>query len=208
MYLSISSHSPLVRFTDSTVRRAVPHVVRGLDGRTVKRTNQSWSGPTGDLLVELGRLVQADWVTYCELDRVRRRMLGTVSRTGDEYDPDEHDEALFWAVVVNEHPVCVRHQLGDFAALKLSDFVSRRQLHGSRLYDVWFRPGGIEHEPREREVLSWVARGKTNAEVARLLWLAPSTVRKHLENVYAKLGVSTRTAAAARFLGLIGAEAS
>ena len=44
---------------------------------------------------------------------------------------------------------------------------------------------------------------KTNAEIAELLWLAPSTVRKHLENVYAKLGVSTRTAAVARFLGLI-----
>ena len=61
---------------------------------------------------------------------------------------------------------------------------------------------------REREVLAWVARGKTNAEIAHLLWLAPSTVRKHLENVYAKLGVSTRTAAVARFLGLIDAEAS
>jgi DNA-binding CsgD family transcriptional regulator len=61
---------------------------------------------------------------------------------------------------------------------------------------------------RERDVLSWVARGKTNAEIAQLLWLAPSTVRKHLENVYAKLGVNTRTAAVARFLGLIEAEAS
>jgi DNA-binding CsgD family transcriptional regulator len=61
---------------------------------------------------------------------------------------------------------------------------------------------------REREVLAWVARGKTNAEIARLLWLAPSTVRKHLENVYAKLGVNTRTAAVASFLGLIDAEAS
>jgi DNA-binding CsgD family transcriptional regulator len=61
---------------------------------------------------------------------------------------------------------------------------------------------------REREVLSWVARGKTNAEIAELLWLAPSTVRKHLENVYAKLGVSTRTAAVARFLRLIDAQAS
>jgi DNA-binding CsgD family transcriptional regulator len=61
---------------------------------------------------------------------------------------------------------------------------------------------------REREVLGWVARGKTNAEIAQLLWLAPSTVRKHLENVYAKLGVSTRTAAVARFLGLLDAEAS
>jgi DNA-binding CsgD family transcriptional regulator len=61
---------------------------------------------------------------------------------------------------------------------------------------------------REREVLAWVARGKTNVEIARLLWLAPSTVRKHLENVYAKLGVSTRTAAVVRFLGLIDSEAS
>jgi DNA-binding CsgD family transcriptional regulator len=54
---------------------------------------------------------------------------------------------------------------------------------------------------REREVLAWVARGKTNAEIAELLWLAPSTVRKHLENVYAKLGVNTRTAAVARIFG-------
>jgi DNA-binding CsgD family transcriptional regulator len=70
------------------------------------------------------------------------------------------------------------------------------------------RHEGIELTAREREVLAWVARGKTNAEIARRLWLAPSTVGKHLENVYAKLGVSTRTAAAARFLGLIDAEAS
>jgi DNA-binding CsgD family transcriptional regulator len=61
---------------------------------------------------------------------------------------------------------------------------------------------------REREVLAWVARGKTNPEIARILWLAPSTVGKHLENVYAKLGVSTRTAAVARFFGLIDTEAS
>jgi DNA-binding CsgD family transcriptional regulator len=61
---------------------------------------------------------------------------------------------------------------------------------------------------REREVLAWVARGKTNAEIARLLWLAPGTVGKHLENVYAKLGVGTRTAAVSRFLGLLDAEAS
>ena len=55
---------------------------------------------------------------------------------------------------------------------------------------------------REQEILAWVARGKTNGEIAELLWLAPSTVRKHLENVYAKLGVGTRTAAVARFLGV------
>ena len=66
----------------------------------------------------------------------------------------------------------------------------------------------IELTAREREVLDWVARVKTNVEIAQLLWLAPRTVGKHLENVYAKLGVSTRTAAVARFSGLIDAEAS
>ena len=65
------------------------------------------------------------------------------------------------------------------------------------------RHDDVQLTVREREVLAWVARGKTNAEIAELLWLAPSTVRKHLENVYAKLGVRTRTAAVARFLGLI-----
>jgi DNA-binding CsgD family transcriptional regulator len=50
------------------------------------------------------------------------------------------------------------------------------------------RQTAVQLTAREREVLAWVARGKTNAEVARQLWLAPSTVRKHLENVYAKLG--------------------
>jgi DNA-binding CsgD family transcriptional regulator len=51
---------------------------------------------------------------------------------------------------------------------------------------------------REREILSWVERGKTNAEIAQILWISPGTVRKHLENAYEKLGVSTRTAAVAR----------
>lgn len=53
---------------------------------------------------------------------------------------------------------------------------------------------------REQEVLAWVARGRTNAEIGEALWLSPGTVRKHLENAFAKLGVRTRTAAVARFL--------
>jgi len=48
---------------------------------------------------------------------------------------------------------------------------------------------------REREVLELVAEGLTNVEVAQRLWISPGTVRRHLENAYAKLGVHTRTAA-------------
>ena len=59
---------------------------------------------------------------------------------------------------------------------------------------------------REREVLGWVARGKTNAEVAEVLWISPTTVRKHLEHIYAKLGVRSRTAAVTRFLGVLDVE--
>jgi DNA-binding CsgD family transcriptional regulator len=51
--------------------------------------------------------------------------------------------------------------------------------------------------PREGEIIDLVATGRTNAEVARALWISPDTVRKHLENTYEKLGVHTRTGAVA-----------
>jgi DNA-binding CsgD family transcriptional regulator len=312
---------------------------------------------TPDFLVELGHLVEADWVTYCELDRVRRRNLWNFGRPDDGDVDFEFDHETRWRVLSDEHPLCLSQQEGDFGAIKLSDFLTQRELHRTWVYDNWFAPQSLEHElevsipsqlwhtktflfgrsrgrdfterdrlvldllqphlariwlaastrrllgsalaeldrvdehdprgvillglagevefasppterqlreffparsggrlpaalvewlesgdtkplirrrgerrltvqqtdgalvlqerhegieltAREREVLAWVARGKTNAEIARRLWLAPSTVGKHLENVYAKLGVSTRTAAVARCFGLIDAEAS
>jgi DNA-binding CsgD family transcriptional regulator len=51
---------------------------------------------------------------------------------------------------------------------------------------------------RETEILAWVARGKTNQEIAALLVVSPHTIRKHLEHAYQKLRVHTRTAAVAR----------
>jgi DNA-binding CsgD family transcriptional regulator len=311
---------------------------------------------TPDLLVELGHLIEADQVTYNELDRVRRRAILYVGRPGED-DGDEPDPALYWDTVAYLHPICAPPNTGNHSAEMLSDYLTLRELRNSHVYDIWFgafaverelsvgipsplwhtkvllfhrgkgpdfterdrnvldalRPhlahlwqaartrrllaaalahldGADEHDSaglillgaageiefaspaaqrllreyfgpasarlvpaelgewlyagtedaftrehgdrrlvvrregdslvleeryeevqlttRERDVLSWVARGKTNAEIAQLLWLAPSTVRKHLENVYAKLGVSTRTAAVARFFGISDAEAS
>jgi DNA-binding NarL/FixJ family response regulator len=50
---------------------------------------------------------------------------------------------------------------------------------------------------REGEVLSWLSKGKSNRDIADILGLSPRTVDKHLEQIYAKLGVENRTAAAA-----------
>lgn len=50
---------------------------------------------------------------------------------------------------------------------------------------------------REAEVLFWIARGKSNRDIAEILDLSPRTVNKHLEQIYAKLGVENRASAAA-----------
>ncbi len=62
----------------------------------------------------------------------------------------------------------------------------RRRLHGEH---------GLT--TREAEVLGWLARGKTNVQIARVIFVSPHTVRKHVENIFEKLGVHTRTEAAA-----------
>jgi DNA-binding CsgD family transcriptional regulator len=49
---------------------------------------------------------------------------------------------------------------------------------------------------REREVLSLLANGEATNELARMLGVRPRTVQKHLQRIYAKLGVKGRTAAA------------
>lgn len=61
--------------------------------------------------------------------------------------------------------------------------------------------------PRELEVLSWVAKGKTNRDIAEILGMSPRTVNKHLEHIFVKLGVETRAAAAALVVGRLGSSA-
>lgn len=50
--------------------------------------------------------------------------------------------------------------------------------------------------PREAEVLLWLTHGKSNKEIAEILQLSPRTVNKHLEQIFEKLGIENRTAAA------------
>lgn len=271
------------------------------------------------LLESFRLLVGSDLAGYCELDRVARRELALVAVPEPDDDGTDYTE-VYWRLR-RQYPSCVyEEETGDFSSRKLSDFITRRELHRREIYADFFRPSGIEYEigvgisaplthtkvfsfangngggdfserertildllrplltlrhrqiearrradaavaaletsdealvlldtagkaefatpralrllasngltlgdvpriepllahavrpgvlllserrpfgltEREREILTLIAEGRTNAEVATALWISPATVRKHLENAYTKLGVTTRTAA-------------
>jgi DNA-binding CsgD family transcriptional regulator len=68
--------------------------------------------------------------------------------------------------------------------------------HLARLYR---RTAALDRlSARESEVLNWIALGKTDAQIGAILGVSTRTVQKHLQNVYGKLGVENRTAAAMR----------
>jgi DNA-binding CsgD family transcriptional regulator len=57
-------------------------------------------------------------------------------------------------------------------------------------------PAGLPLTAREADVLERVARGRSNAEIAQALSIAPGTVKKHLDNIFGKLGTRNRVEAA------------
>ena len=79
----------------------------------------------------------------------------------------------------------------DFDMLEM---IINARLAGIARNDVW--PKRVALNDREIETLTWVARGKTSAEVADLVGLTKRTVDFHLDNARVKLGAATRTEAA------------
>ncbi len=328
----------------------MPALARGDEGRLLRfvAEAESFGGDhpfAGEFLTQLGRLVPAEWIGYCDFVESRGDGSGnTFERPGDEGVYSGIDWQAVMPVVSAESPISRLFWQRSSSAVKLSDFLSRRELRRTQLYDLVLKPGGLEHSlgvrlpiappetarfsldrsgrdfsvrdcavldtlnphlvqlhrasearrrlrealalhestraavvlleadlriayasaaatellgrylgeygvglpdpvaswlrerrraaaseplridagdralvvelvdgallleeerhlprltPREREILDLVADGKTNAEIAESLWVSRGTVRKHLDNVYAKLGVHTRTAAAA-----------
>jgi DNA-binding CsgD family transcriptional regulator len=112
-----------------------------------------------------------------------------------------------------EHEImlCIRAPAGRTRRLLFfrgpgSDFNERDRLlltllrpHLDELYRrLEFRRRGVKNLTRRQwQLLELVAAGHTNAEIAKRLYISPPTVRKHLENIFERLGVGTRTAAAA-----------
>jgi len=62
--------------------------------------------------------------------------------------------------------------------------------------------------PRAAEALLWLAQGKTNADIAMILGISESTVKKHVQEIFDKVGVETRGAAALRALEILNSVAS
>ena len=85
-----------------------------------------------------------------------------------------------------------------------SDEVLLRLIEGDVGNDNHVLELKLQLTPRESEVLMWVARGKSNRDIAEILNLSPRTVNKHLEQIYAKLGVENRTSAAALAVRTLG----
>ncbi len=84
--------------------------------------------------------------------------------------------------------------------------LERKEQHAqAATYGLKFEPrfdspepliAGFSLTPKEAEVLLWVAQGKANADIATILGVGESTVKKHLEHVFEKLQVENRGAAA------------
>jgi len=91
--------------------------------------------------------------------------------------------------------VTLDRQGRDFADrdLELLQLVRPYLVDAQRQIDA---AGNVRLNPRELDVLSLVARGKTNREIGAVLHISPRTVQKHLEHVYDKLGVRRRAGAA------------
>jgi len=62
--------------------------------------------------------------------------------------------------------------------------------------------------PRAAETLLWLAQGKTNSDIATILGITESTVKKHVQEIFEKVGVETRGAATVRALEMLNASNS
>jgi DNA-binding CsgD family transcriptional regulator len=178
------------------LRPHLGHLYQAAKRRAVAAALAAGLEAPGELVV----LDAADRIVYAT-DRARRLLRDYTGGGRGTRLPDEIEE---WVRLdrrrVNGHtpsaaagPLCIQ---GDRRSLTVA------RLNGDRALLLAEEP--VVPSPsqlltgREYEILSLVAHGETNTEIASELWISPTTVRSHLENIFAKLGVHNRTAAASR----------
>jgi DNA-binding response OmpR family regulator len=99
-------------------------------------------------------------------------------------------------VVVQTRPDQPRLQLSYIGQIG-PDELLLRLIEGNVASDELVLKQRLPLTTREAEVLLWIMRGKSNRDIGEILGLSPRTVNKHLEQIFAKLGVENRTSAAA-----------
>jgi DNA-binding CsgD family transcriptional regulator len=97
-----------------------------------------------ELVDSFRRVLRSDWATFDEMDREERLMLTHIDvphiQSAEEDAPD------LWEML-EEHPLCRYHRNSpDRGAVKLSDFLTARQLRSSRYWEDWFAPWGVTDE--------------------------------------------------------------
>ena len=167
------------------------------------------------MLAELHRLIPCDHIGYNEIDLAEHRA-AVVFDTPEAVPP-----ALLqgFARLADQHPLIAYYaSTGDSRAYKFSDFLTQRELHRLDIYNAFFRHmpaakaqtvtpslvelvdkvGTLSLTYREAEVLGCLLKGRSDVEIAEELMVTPWTVHKHLQHIYRKLGVQSRTQAIAR----------
>jgi DNA-binding NarL/FixJ family response regulator len=114
----------------------------------------------------------------------RALALGAACVVGESIQPDDLARAIL--LVSNQAPVAIGRNPRPAAE------VATGFAHAAE------RLGAEALTKREQEILELVADGRTNVEVAQMLWVTEQTVKFHLANVYRKLGVTNRTEASRR----------
>lgn len=90
-------------------------------------------------------LVGSESATYCELDRIGRRVLMLVDATGADDEADDLFD-VYWRLRHQYAPCVYEDRTGDFSAHRLSDFVTLRELRRLEIYTDLFVPSGVEYE--------------------------------------------------------------
>lgn len=121
----------------------------------------------------------------------------------------EDDDRIFRSLVAgatgyvtkNTTPVDLFDAIRDLhnGGSPMSSVIARKVVHAFRHISMPSRPLS-ELSARENEILSFVAKGYRDKEIAEKFFISPETVRKHLRNIYQKLHVRSRTEAVLRYL--------
>ncbi len=128
-------------------------------------------------------------IPFAEASSVQMRMPG-------------HDGSLWKLEVLQPDREFTDRQLSLLDAVRpWLEFYEERRVLGAQVAAIRAAPVDQERaarlSEREHQVLDRLAEGASNQDIADALYISPGTVRKHLENIYAKLKVTSRTAALA-----------